>query len=238
VFFKNMAFFYYIVIIPIMSADSPPIRILIADDHEVVRRGLSLMLRQEPDFEVVGEARDGQEAVELTAVLSPTVVLLDWKMPRMDGLQAARAIKTAHPSIRTLMLSGAVIETAVLDSLDDGVDGHIHKDSSPSDLAHAIRIVAGGRPHLGPEITQALIAHSRRLTAEQGNPTTLVSLSDRETEVLKLMATPATYRQIGEQLFISEETVRTYVKRIMKKLEQPNRTQAVIAGLRAGIIQL
>ena len=237
-FFKNMAFFYYIVIIPTMNETLSPIRILIADDHEVVRRGLSLMLRQEPDFEVVGEARDGKEAVELTAVFHPTVVLLDWKMPRMDGLQAARAIKTAHPAIRTLMLSGAVIETAVLDSLDDGVDGHIHKDSSPSDLAHAIRIVAGGRPHLGPEITQALIAHSRRLTAEQGNPTTTVALSDRETEVLKLMATPATYRQIGEQLFISEETVRTYVKRTMKKLGQPNRTQAVIAGLRAGIIQL
>ena len=233
-----MAFFYYIVIICHMNEQAVPIRILIADDHEVVRRGLSLMLRQEPDFEIVGEARDGQEAVELTAVLHPTVVLLDWKMPRMDGLQAARAIKTAHPSIRTLMLSGAVIETAVLDSLDNGVDGHIHKDSSPSDLAHAIRIVASGRPHLGPEITQALIAHSRRLTEQQGKPTTTVPLSDRETEVLKLMATPATYRQIGAQLFISEETVRTYVKRIMKKLEQPNRTQAVIAGLRAGIIQL
>jgi len=221
-----------------MDKKTSLIRILIADDHEVVRRGLSLMLRQEPDFEVVGDAQDGQEAVELTAVLSPTVVLLDWKMPRMDGLQAARAIKTAHPSIRTLMLSGAVIETAVLDSLDNGVDGHIHKDSSPSDLAHAIRIVASGRPHLGPEITQALIARSRQLTAEQDKPAKMVPLSDRETEVLKLMATPATYRQIGEQLFISEETVRTYVKRIMKKLGQPNRTQAVIAGLRAGIIQL
>ncbi len=221
-----------------MSENNVPIRILIADDHEVVRRGLSLVLRQEDDFEVVGEACDGREAVELTAILNPTVVLLDWKMPRMDGLQAARAIKAAHPAVRTLMLSGAVIETAVLDSLDNGVDGHIHKDSSPSDLAYAIRIVADGHPHLGPEITHALIAHSRKLTEQQAKPTAITPLSDRETEVLKLMATPATYRQIREQLYISQETVRTYVKRIMKKLEQPNRTQAVIAGLRAGIIEL
>jgi DNA-binding NarL/FixJ family response regulator len=211
------------------------IRLLIADDHEVVRHGLHLVLRQEPDFEVAGEACNGQEAVEMAAALTPDLVLLDWKMPKMDGLQAAQAIKQANPAIRTLMLSGAPVETAVLDTLNNGIDGHVHKDTSPRDLAHAIRVVAGGKSYLGPEITEALLAQSRR-PAPLKPPGS--RLSTRELDVLTLMATPATYRQIGEQLFISEETVRTYAKRIFAKLNQPNRTQAVIAALRLGLINI
>lgn len=214
----------------------PPIRILLADDHEVVRRGLSLMLRQEPDFEIVGEARDGAEAVGMAQTAVPDLVLLDWKMPRLDGLAAAREIKRTVATTRTLLLSGAPVETAVLDALDDGVDGFVHKDISPANLAHAIRMVAGGKPYLGPEVTQALIARSQQPAV--GEKETAVSLSDRELQVLNLMATPATYREIGEQLFISEETVRTYAKRIFTKLDQPNRTQAVIAALRLKLIFL
>ncbi len=213
------------------------IRILLADDHEVVRRGLSLVLRQEPDFAIVGEAQDGAEAVALTAQLAPNLALLDWKMPGMDGLQAAQAIKQQNPQTRTLLLSGAPVESAALDALDNGVDGFVHKDISPANLAHAIRVVAGGQRYLGPEVTQALIARSL-----QPVPETAVApappLSDRELEVLNLMATPATYREIGEQLFIGEETVRTYAKRIFTKLNQPNRTQAVITALRRGLIRM
>ncbi len=212
------------------------IRILIADDHEVVRRGLALVLRQEPDFQIIGEARDGQEAVSMAFDCVPDVILLDWKMPRLDGVLAAKKIRQQLTTPRILMLSGAPVEAAVLDALDKGVDGFVHKDISPGDLAHAIRIVAKGKPYLGPEITKALIRHSRRGVASttQDRP----SLSNRELEVLNLMATPATYRQIGEQLYIGEETVRTHVKRILTKLNQPNRTQAVIAGLRADLITL
>lgn len=212
------------------------IRILIADDHEVVRRGLALVLRQEEDFEIAGEASDGQEAVSMVFDMVPDIILMDWKMPRLDGVLAAKEIRYQSATTRILMLSGAPVEAAVLDALDKGIDGFVHKDISPGDLAHAIRVVAQGKPYLGPEITQALIRHSRRKSwpATQKRP----SLSDRELEVLNLMATPATYRQIGEQLFIGEETVRTYVKRILTKLEQPNRTQAVIAGLRANLITL
>ena len=215
---------------------SSNIRILIADDHEVVRRGLVLVLKQEEDFDIVGEARDGREAVVLATDLNPDLVLLDWKMPQMDGLQAAQEIKKNAPKIRTLMLSGAPIENDVLDALDNGIDGHVHKDTSPRALAHAIRVVARGKPYLGPEITQALIKHSHR--PSEVKETSIPALSDRELEVLKLMATPATYRQIGEQLFIGEETVRTYTKRIFAKLNQPNRTQAVIAALRFGLIEI
>jgi DNA-binding NarL/FixJ family response regulator len=218
------------------------IRILLADDHEVVRRGLMLVLRQEPDFEVVGEAENGAEAVSLAVDLAPDLALLDWKMPKMDGLQAAREIKRNTASVRTLILSGAAVvgrqpsTTAVLDALDDGVDGFVHKDISPRQLAHAIRVVAGGKAYLGPEVTQALISRSQ--SAGQPIQPTIPSLSAREMEVLNLMATPATYREIGEQLYIGEETVRTYAKRIFSKLDQPNRTQAVIMAIRVRLITI
>lgn len=212
------------------------IRILIADDHEVVRRGLALMLNQEPDFKVIGEARDGQEAVSLVINLVPDILLLDWKMPQLDGILAARQIRLQAATTRILMLSGAPVEADVLDALDEGIDGFVHKDISPTDLAHAIRVVAGGAPYLGPEVTQALIRRSRPV--QNTSPDVGPSLSERELQVLQLMATPATYKQIGEQLYIGEETVRTYVKRILTKLHQPNRTQAVIEGLRTGLISL
>ncbi|MCA9975067.1 MAG: response regulator transcription factor [Anaerolineales bacterium] len=213
------------------------IRILLADDHEVVRRGLMLVLRQEPDFVIVGEAQNGAEAVNLVVQMQPDLALLDWKMPDMDGLQAARTMKRLVTSVRTLILSGAPMETAVLDALDDGVDGFVHKDISPANLAHAIRVVASGKRYLGTEVTQSLIAYSRQPTTTPSlPPTPSPALSERELEVLTLMATTATYREIGEQLFISEETVKTYAKRIFTKLNQPNRTQAVIAALRANLI--
>ena len=212
------------------------IRILIVDDHEVVRRGLALVLDQEPDFQIIGEACDGQEAVSMVFDTVPDLVLLDWKMPRLDGVAAAKEIRQQLATTRILMLSGAPVEAAVFDALDQGIDGFVHKDISPVDLAHAIRIVAEGKPYLGPDIMQALVRYSRRdkPPMTQARP----SLSDRELEVLNLMATPATYRQIGEQLYIGEETVRTYVKRILNKLDQPNRTQAVIAAIRADLISL
>jgi DNA-binding NarL/FixJ family response regulator len=208
------------------------IRILIADDHEVVRKGLMLVLSQEPDFEVVGEARDGAEALAKASQLAPDLVLLDWKMPEMDGLAAAAAIRRHASTVRTLLLSGAPIEDAALDALDAGVDGFVHKDISPADLAHAIRVVAAGKSYLGPEITRALI---ERAQVVEPRP---VALSPREMDVLQLMATAATYREIGEQLFIGEETVRTHAKNILAKLDQPNRTQAVITAMRMGLISL
>ncbi|MCP4363184.1 MAG: response regulator transcription factor [Chloroflexi bacterium] len=207
-------------------------RILIADDHAVVRQGLVLVLNQEQDFEVVGEAKNGAEAVSLVADTTPHLALLDWKMPKMDGLQAAQAIKKKTPSVHTLLLSGAPVETAVLDALDQGVDGFVHKDISSDGLCHAIRVVAGGQRYLGSEITQALLARSRQ-TAVSPQP---ISLSPRELEVLQLMATPVTYKEMALQLNISETTIHTHVKRIFAKMNQSTRTQAVIMGLRTGLI--
>ncbi len=208
------------------------IRILIADDHEVVRKGLMLVLSQEPDFQIVGEAENGQQALEQAVALNPNLVVLDWKMPKIDGLTAAAHIRQNVPEARTLLLSGAPIEDAALDALDHGVDGFVHKDISPADLAQAIRIVASGQAHLGDEIIQALKERARSAESRE------VSLSPREKEVLEQMATAATYREIGDQLFISEETVRSHAKNILAKLDQPNRTQAVITAIRIGLISI
>jgi DNA-binding NarL/FixJ family response regulator len=180
----------------------------------------------------VAEAHDGREAVALAAQWEPDLLLLDWKMPKMDGLAAAATVRQQTPGVRTLVLSGAPIEAAALDALDEGVDGFVHKDTSPADLARAIRIVAGGQSYLGPEIKRAIADRAKTTRAPK------VSLTPREMDVLQLMATAATYREIGEQLHISEETVRSHAKSIMAKLEQPNRTQAVIAAVRAALISL
>jgi NarL family two-component system response regulator LiaR len=211
-----------------------PIRILIADDHAVVRRGLVLVLRQQPDFEIVGEARNGEEAYNMVFDAVPDVALLDWKMPKMDGITAARNIRRDMATTRTLILSGAPLDEDLFEALGE-INGFVHKDISPDNLAHAIRVVASGQRYLGPLVTQELIQRSLRPV---GQEVIRPKLSPRELEVLNLMATPATYREIADELMIGETTVRTHVKRIMIKLDQPNRTQTVIAGLRLNLISL
>lgn len=211
-----------------------PIRILIADDHAVVRRGLILVLRQQADFEIVGEARNGEEAYSMVFDVVPDVALLDWKMPQMDGITAARNIRRDMALTKTLILSGAPLDDDLFDALGE-INGFVHKDISPENLAHAIRVVASGKRYLGPLITQELIQRSLRTVEKVSDRP---QLSPRELEVLQLMATPATYREIADELVIGETTVRTHVKRIMIKLDQPNRTQTVIAGLRLNLIAL
>lgn len=207
------------------------IRILVADDHEVVRRGLTMVLRLEPGFEVVGEARNGAEAVQLTRAACPDILLLDLKMPVMDGATAAPLVREQCPDTRLILLSGAEIDETLVNLLGQ-VDGYVPKDVSPAELAHAIRTVAEGRPYLHVAVAQAL---KERLTQA---PSIRAPLSAREMEVLQWLASAATYREIGHKLFISEETVRSHVKNILAKLEQPNRAQAVMAALRLGWLKL
>jgi DNA-binding NarL/FixJ family response regulator len=210
--------------------------ILIADDHDVVRRGLALVLNLEAGFRVVGEACNGVQAITEADRLNPDIVLLDLKMPEMDGHMAAGYIKMRHPNSRVILLSGAEIDEDVFEALESGVDGYVSKEVSPQELAHAIRIVAAGERYIHVSVTNALLNRVRPLAHEAilEKP----HLSTRENDVLKLMASPLTYREIGQKLFISEETVRTHVKSILAKLGQPNRTQAVVESVRLGLIHL
>jgi len=212
------------------------IRILIVDDHAVVRKGLAMVLRLEPDFEVVGEAGDGRKAVELARTLRPDLVLLDLVMPGMSGEETAMALRSAVPGVRVLVLTGAELDEGLLDMLASGVDGYVLKDIEPDELAQAIRAVARGEAYLHPAVARRVLD---RLAARQAHPPMPdMQLTPRELEVLRLMATPATYREIAEQLVVSEETVRSHAKRILSKLQQPNRAQAVLAAVRAGLIEL
>lgn len=210
------------------------ITVLIADDHEIVRRGLSLVLGLDPDIVVVGEAEDGAGAVREALRLRPDIVLLDLKMPGLDGREAAERIKAQSPGTRVLMLSGADIDDDVFDAIDAGVDGYVQKDVGPAELGQAIRAVAAGKPFIDAAVTRELL---KRLDTSD-SAAVEADLTPRELDVLRLLATSATYRDIGEHLFIGEETVRSHVKGILAKLGQPNRTLAVVAGLKLGLIEL
>lgn len=212
------------------------IKILIVDDHAVVRRGLTMVLRLEPDFEVIGEAENGRVALELARQLNPDLVLLDFAMPEMDGAATARALQEALPNVKVLILSGVEVDDRVLDLLASGVDGYSIKDIEPVELAQAIRTVAQGEAYLHPSLARRVLA--RMNNRQQPDTGPQVRLTPREKEVLRWMATPSTYREIAEQLYVSEETIRSHAKRILSKLDQPNRAQAVLAAVRVGLLDL
>jgi RNA polymerase sigma factor (sigma-70 family) len=214
-------------------------RILLADDHAVVRRGLEMVLRLERDFEVVGDAANGEEAVAQARKFLPDVVLLDLKMPLLDGIGAAREIKKALPRTRILMLTGIDAAGDIMQALEAGADGYVLKEVSPEELIHAIHVVAAGEAYLEPSVTKLVIERMRGASRAHRTPATAIEhLTPREREILQLMATSATNRDIAEKLNLSEETVRSHTKNILAKLEQPNRTQAVLYALREGLVEL
>ncbi|MBI5301023.1 MAG: response regulator transcription factor [Chloroflexi bacterium] len=212
-------------------------RILLADDHQVVRRGLQMVLSLEKDFEIVGEASTGGEAVTRAKELAPDLILMDLKMPGLSGSAAARKIKSALPHTRVLILTGVENEAEIIQAMDAGADGYILKDVSPEELTRAIRAIGAGETYLQPDLTKRMIQRMRDARARP-QPPKQFALTSRECEILQAMASSATYREIATQLSISEETVKTHAKNILAKLEQPNRTQAVMVALREGLIAL
>ncbi len=211
-----------------------PIRILIVDDHAIVRRGLAMVLRQEADFEVVGEARTGQEGLEAVARLQPDLVLLDLIMPEMDGKTTALALRSSHPKVKIIMLTGIELDERLFELLEMGIEGFVMKEVEPAQLVEAIRLVMRGEAYFSKPVLQRLLARIRRGHSPSPKP----SLTAREQEVLQWMATPMTYRQIAHQLGVSEETIRTHARNILEKMGQPNRAQAVLAALRQGLIKM
>jgi DNA-binding NarL/FixJ family response regulator len=212
--------------------------VVLADDHDVVRRGLAMVLEAESEFCVVGEARNGQEAIEVAVRLRPDLVLLDVKMPVLDGVQAAKLIKHEAPEVRILMLTGITASPATLAMFQGAADGYILKDASPGELLDAVRTVAAGKPYLQGSIIRRLFGAVPLETEQDDEPIISTPLTPREVDILRLMATSHTNREIASQLFVSEETVRTHVKHILRKLAQPDRTQAVIAAVRAGLLDI
>ncbi|MEZ4866053.1 MAG: response regulator transcription factor [Caldilineaceae bacterium] len=214
---------------------STKIRILIADDHAVVRRGLRTILLSEPEMELADEAADGIEAVLKARACHPDVILLDMVMPRLDGLGAIKQIKQENPAARILVLTSFAEDDKLFPAIKSGALGYLLKDSSPEQLLQAIRDVHAGKSSLDPSVALKLI---RELNRPTDLPLSPDPLSERELEVLKLVARGLTNQEIAETLIIGERTVGNHISSILSKLHVANRTQAALYALREGIATL
>ena len=212
---------------------SNPIRILIADDHAVVREGLMAMLGAQPDLRLVGEATDGVEAAALARELLPDVILLDLVMPRQDGLAAIREIKRTIPNARILILTSFADDERVFPAIKAGTLGYLLKDTPRAQLIQAIRDVAQGRASLHPTIALKMMQEFRQPPETTSHPT--VSLTERETETLRLIARGMSNQAIASTLVVDERTVAKYVSSILSKLHVANRTQAALYAVHEGL---
>jgi NarL family two-component system response regulator LiaR len=218
-----------------MTEKEKTIRILIADDHQLVRQGLIALLSVKPGIEVVGQATNGIEAVELARSLEPDIVLLDLLMPRKDGIEATREIKAEDTNSRILIITSFAEDENVYQAIKAGALGYLLKDSSPQELMQAIHDVCEGRLSLHPNIALKLIEDLNQPT--ETKPTE-DPLTEREVEVLKLVAKGRSNQEIAEELVVSERTVGAHVSNILSKLHLANRTQAALFALRTGLTDL
>lgn len=208
-----------------------PVRVLITDDHPVVREGLEFMLGLNADIELVGTAADGEEALRYIPILKPDVVLMDMRLPGPDGAEVTGAIKARHPEVRVLILTAEADGETLRRALAAGADGFMLKTARPTELATAILDVASGRSVVAPSLTGALFAAARGGGGPPASP-----LSDREAQVLQLLANGQTNKEIAASLFVSEATVKTHVENILRKLGVADRTQAVAEAFRRGLV--
>ncbi|SCL66188.1 two component transcriptional regulator, LuxR family [Micromonospora citrea] len=216
------------------------IRVLIADDQVMVRQGFTVLLNAEPDIEVVGQAVDGRDAVAQVAELAPDVVLMDVRMPVVDGIEATRRLtEAADSAVRVLMLTTFDLDEYVYEALRAGASGFLLKDASAADLAHAVRVVAAGEALLAPTVTRRLITEFSRLSATPRAPLRkrVGELTGRETEVLALVAQGLSNAEIAEHLVVAEQTVKTHVSRILTKLGLRDRTQAAVFAYETGVVR-
>ncbi len=222
------------------SVDSDPIRVLVVDDHALFRRGLEMVLAQEPDIEVVGEAGDGAEAVERAADLLPDVVLMDVRMPRRSGIEACTAIKDVVPSARIIMLTISDEEGDLYEAIKAGATGYLLKEISIDEVATAIRAVAGGQSLISPSMASKLLSEFATLIKRDGDRQQVPAprLTDRELEVLRLVARGLNNRDIAKQLYISENTVKNHIRNILEKLQLHSRMEAVVYAVREKLLEI
>jgi DNA-binding NarL/FixJ family response regulator len=216
-----------------------PVRVLIVDDQAMVRQGFGALLSAQPDIEVVGDAADGAEAPEAVRRWRPDIVLMDVRMPRVDGLEATRRILRApglrHP--RVIMLTTFDLDDYVYEALRAGASGFLLKDASADELIRAVRVVAAGDALLAPSVTRTLIAdYASRPVRDRPKPERLRALTPRETEVLKLIARGMSNSEIADALVLAEQTVKTHVGRILGKLDLRDRAQAVVLAYETGLV--
>jgi DNA-binding NarL/FixJ family response regulator len=222
-----------------MNTPPPRVRIIVADDHHVVRTGFAALLDTQPDFSVIGTARDGAEAVRVCRDLSPDVVLMDVRMPGMDGSEATRQLASAGPGgPRILILTTFDLDQYVYDAPRAGASGFLLKDATAERLFDAVRVIAAGDALLAPAVTRRLISDFTRLRPPPDAPpaAVLAELTPRETQVLRLIAAGLSNPEIAARLVVTEETVKTHVSRILSKLGLRDRTQAVVTAYETGLV--
>ncbi len=212
-----------------MSEDR--VRLLLVDDHTVVRQGLKMVLGLEPDLEIVGEAGNGQEALDAIPLLKPEVVLMDLLMPVMDGVTAIRNIKQRYPDIEVVALTSVLEDRLVIDAVEAGAAGYLLKETGPEELIEAIKAAAKGEVRLHPKA-------QKRLIREVRTPEMRESLTERETDTLRLVAKGLSNKEIAKELEVSEVTVKTHVSSVLSKLHLSSRTQAALFALKEGIVGL
>jgi DNA-binding NarL/FixJ family response regulator len=211
------------------------IRVLVADDQSMVRAGFRMLLSRQEDIEVVAEASNGVEAVDKAARFRPTVVLMDIRMPELDGLEATRRILAADDTARVLILTTFDLDEYVYEALRAGASGFVLKDDPPEQLIAAIRIVAGGDALLSPAITKRVIKQFSRIP-QPSPPKQLDELTERELEVFRLLARGLSNAEISRELYISDTTVKTHITHILQKLDLRDRVQAVVLAYEAGLV--
>jgi DNA-binding NarL/FixJ family response regulator len=222
-----------------VSTSAPPVRIVVADDHQVVRTGFAALLDTQPDFTVLGTASDGAEAVRLSRELRPDVVLMDVRMPGTDGIEATRQLTGRADGPRVIILTTFDLDEYVYDALRAGASGFLLKDVTAERLFDAVRVVAAGEALLAPAVTRRLISEFARLppkAADQPASPAISELTLRETEVLRLLAEGLSNPEIAGRLVVTEETVKTHVSRVLHKLGLRDRTQAVVLAYESGLV--
>ena len=215
-----------------------PIRVLVVDDQELFRRGLTMLLAAEPSLEVVGEAGDGVEGTNLAAGVAPDVVLLDVRMPKRSGIEACRAIKEAVPSSKIIMLTVSDEEADLYEAVKSGASGYLLKDSSIEEVAQAVKVVAEGQSLISPSMAVKLIDEFKQMSKPEREQGPALRLTERELEVLRLVAKGLNNRDVAKQLFISENTVKNHVRNILEKLQLHSRMEAVMYAVKEKLLDL